>query len=476
MPYVRRQGNQIVIVHGERNKETGTVEQRSLFTLYSKAEASAAIGDSGANHARYFENLLEMANPQLSFNWPKLKGEIRTLLTVLPDIYPLQKARVEEGLEPAINELTKRIVATSPDYSKAAAATLKKHEQELATLAQLIEIRLNQARNHVSAPDLDGEPDGFLWRCETEKNRIPLDIEEFTAHLYENGNYDELKAICSLLTRCFPEWAEGLNRLGLVALKENEPKGAVKHFREAAKQGRGYFGRRIAKSDYWLDINTRPYIRALQNLALSLNMAGQWREALAICDQLEKECGDASSVQAHAHRASAYLNLLEWDNACHSALKIAAVSPDEGFIAGFALFELGRHLEAIEWFLHAALNSPRIAYLLIDKKDTTPKTAQAIDEHNAGVDMCRALPRFFRMQSKNSQKLFKKLIDNKATADLILEVKQRQSNHYDSVQRGDHKGNLLRWNEMRELKFARKQGRKIAEELGFDATVKPGKK
>jgi tetratricopeptide (TPR) repeat protein len=472
MPYVRRHGNQIAIVHGERNKVSGSVEQRCLFTLYSKAEANAALGDSGAEDARYFEDLLAMANPQLNFNWPKLKGEIRSLLPALPDIYPLQKARIEEGLEPAIDELTRRIVATSPDYSKAAAATLKKHELELSTLAQLIDIRLSQARNQPSSVSLDEEPNGFLWRCEVEKNRMPLDIEEFTAHLYEHGNYDQLKAICMLLTRCFPEWAEGHNRLGLVALKEETPKEAVEHFREAAKQGRGYFARRIAKSDYWRDFNTRPYIRALKNLALSLNMAGQWREALAICDQLEKECGDAGSDAAYAHRAAAYLNLLEWENAAEAALTVAPVAPDEGFVAGFALFELGRHLEAIEWFLHAALNSPRTAYLLLDKKDTTPKTSEEIEDHNSGVEICHGLPQFFRMQSKHSKKFFKKLLDHKVSSDLLIEVRQRRFNHYDRSQAGARKENLTRWNEMIDVKFARKQGRKIAEDIGCDISTK----
>ena len=44
MPYVRKHGSQIAIVHGERDPETSQVQQRVLFTLYSRPEADAALG------------------------------------------------------------------------------------------------------------------------------------------------------------------------------------------------------------------------------------------------------------------------------------------------------------------------------------------------------------------------------------------------------------------------------------------------
>ena len=42
MAYVRRRGNQLAIVQGEREPGTGKVQQRILFTLYSKAEVLEA--------------------------------------------------------------------------------------------------------------------------------------------------------------------------------------------------------------------------------------------------------------------------------------------------------------------------------------------------------------------------------------------------------------------------------------------------
>src|SRR5262249_53341880 len=133
--------------------------------------------------------------------------------------------------------------------------------------------------------------DSSCWRFQVQSHTMPLDLEDFAADLYRNGNYDEARALFSLLTRVFPEYAEGYNYLGLLALKEGEPKKAVDYFRNTVKFGRNLFPRRVARSDYWSDISTRPYIRGLMNLALALNMARQFNDCLAVCDQLDKECG-----------------------------------------------------------------------------------------------------------------------------------------------------------------------------------------
>ncbi len=58
MAYVRQRGNQIAIVHGERDTEGGKVQQRILFTIYSKAEALKITGRKDKASARYFQDLL----------------------------------------------------------------------------------------------------------------------------------------------------------------------------------------------------------------------------------------------------------------------------------------------------------------------------------------------------------------------------------------------------------------------------------
>ena len=44
MAYIRRRGNQLLLVHGTRDKNTQKVYQEILFTIYSKREARAILG------------------------------------------------------------------------------------------------------------------------------------------------------------------------------------------------------------------------------------------------------------------------------------------------------------------------------------------------------------------------------------------------------------------------------------------------
>ena len=63
MAYVRRRGNQLAIVHGERQQGTGKVNQRILFTLYSKAEALEVLGRGANGGAWRLPQLLRATTP-----------------------------------------------------------------------------------------------------------------------------------------------------------------------------------------------------------------------------------------------------------------------------------------------------------------------------------------------------------------------------------------------------------------------------
>ena len=474
MPYIRTHGNQITIVHGERDKEAGKVQQRQLFTFYSKKEALAAIGEEGSSSEEYFQFLLREANPQLTFNWPDLKEEIKNRLDVLPDIYPVKAARTIDMLDSKVDEITKQLVMTDPRTEAGREAILTRRN-DLTTLSKLIEMRMQQARAYAdSSYNPFTMEDKFCWQYEIQRNEVPDDIEEFADDIYRAGDYAHAKPLFALLTRCFPNWAEGHNYMGLMALKEQKPKEAVEHFKNTVKFGRGLFPKRIAKNDYWMDISTRPYMRGLINLALAQNTAGQYRDALATCDKLEKECGTRKADSAYAHRAVAYLNLQEWQNALDAAMKIADSAPDEGFVSGFALFELGRQTEAVQWFLHAALNSPRSAYHLIGKSEAKPKSSREIEDHNAGLELAWAITRFFKLQSKQSDKFFKKLIEDEAVQALLNEAKLCAANHSARAYKGDSRTNLERWNELQELGFAQRAGKEISKGLGLDRSKNLG--
>ena len=460
MPFVRAHGNQIAIVHGERDKTSGKVQQRSLFTFYSKAEVAAAVGDRKAEDATYFERLLETANPQLSFDWIELKKEIRKHSESLPEIYPLRKIRSEDNFESALLEFTRQIAIIDPLRFAAGRETMSKYREDLAVLQDLIAMRLADLDVYdekMQSPfKLD---DNFCWRYEIQSHSMPLDLEEYASEVYRNRDYGEAKSLYRLLTRVFPDFAEGYNKLGLVALTENEPKEAVKFFRNAAKYGRTLFPRRMHKAHYWLDYSTRPYMRGLMNLALALNASGEFEESLQVCDQLEKECGESGKETAFAHRSAAYLNLQRWQEAADSALEISQSAPSEGFCAAYALFELGRLNDAMTWYLYAALSNPHTAWMLNDQKKPKPVTHREIEDHNGGIELYRLLPRFFESRSKESTKFFKKLIANEVVKSLLLEAVECQRKHFDG--KGNSSKNLARWNELMTFGFAEKLSKSI---------------
>jgi len=289
-------------------------------------------------------------------------------------------------------------------------------------------------------------------------------MEEFAGGLYRAGNYDQAKALFLLLTRCFPQYAEGYNYLGLIALNENEPKEAVTYFRDTVKFGRNLFPQKLAKSHYWGDLSTRPYMRGLMNLALALNMAGRFKESLSVSDQLIKECGRRKEDSGWAHKAAAYLNLQDWHNAVECALKLVEFSPDEGFILGYALFELGSYQDCLVWFLHASLNGPHTAHLLTDKSKPRPRTFGEVEDHNSGITQARSLPRFFQLQSKASRKFFNKFMENLEVKQLLAEVVRCDQTHSDRQANSD-RTYFDRWLELKSLGFARKTARSLMDEL-----------
>jgi hypothetical protein len=94
MAYVRRRGNQVAIVHGERDPETGQVDQRILFTLYSKAEILEALGRGADGRRERFQRLLEGEHPGICFNWRAIRKALAENKEFLPDLYEYKTTRV----------------------------------------------------------------------------------------------------------------------------------------------------------------------------------------------------------------------------------------------------------------------------------------------------------------------------------------------------------------------------------------------
>jgi tetratricopeptide (TPR) repeat protein len=419
MAYVRRRGNQLAIVHGEREPRSGSVQQRVLFTLYSRAEALDVLGRGAKGAAEAFRDLLQRQHPDLTFNWKKIRSAIEGLLDVLPDVYEYRSHRLRARFRDNLRAFARQLILADPQDLVSAADVIQEHRYELEYLRELIDWRLRTRDQTESAWNADNP---FYWRFALRGRQVPPDTEEHAASLYERGDYDRAEAVFRLLVDCFDGYAEGHNYLGLIALQQEKLDDAIEHFRTTIVLGRKLFPARIARSRYWRDHATRPYMRGLRNLALALNEAGRFAETLAICDQLGKECDDA--ITAAWQRAAVYLNTGQWTRAAEAARRTLALDAGDSFLAAFALFELGEHEAALELFLYGALNYPRAARMLAgDKARRVPAVTSAEEarDHNTGVSLLRALHAFFRGQSRASRRFFRDLVRDARVARLLDE-------------------------------------------------------
>jgi tetratricopeptide (TPR) repeat protein len=461
MPYVRKHGKQLTIVHGERDPGTRKVEQRKLFTLYSREEALEALGRDGTQGNHYFRRLLEHRYPGIAFDWKKIEAGIREQLDVLPGCYPHREKRLQESFRDDIRVFARRLMVTDPESHFASAQVLQEHRHELEYLRDLISRRLKACPKKPRESDHNGD-NGFLWHYELLHGGVPVEEEEHIQGIRQRGRLDRAAAGFRLLTECFENYAEGYNYLGTIAMDGGDLEGAISQFRRTIEVGRRLFPRRLRKGAYWSELRTRPYIRGLSNLALALNLTGQYEEALQVCDQLDNECNDA--VTAAVHRAAIHLNLGRWREAADAALRVNRLFPEESLTAALALRELGDDAEALIWFLHGALSFPRTARMLVDRHNPLPQSSEDERDDDTGIDLIKSILPYLSTRLSHQRQLFEAILDTPAVDALLDEtqhVVRRRSHQHTSRRQPPQREAFDRMLEMRTPEYARAQAREL---------------
>ena len=202
-------------------------------------------------------------------------------------------------------------------------------------------------------------------------------------------------------------------------------------------------------------------MRGLQNLASTLNEAGRFPEALAVCDRLADECGD--EVTATWHRAAVYLNTRQWERAAAAAQRTLGLDPAGGFLAAFACVELGQRDQALGAFLHAALHHPRAARMLAGEKTRGKRTAASRDEageYNTGVSLLRGLHAYLRDQSRASRRFFRDVVRDARVMRLLDESATVVSRWHEQHRTGEREA-FDRMQRMRSLDFATTEAAKL---------------
>lgn len=460
MAYVRRRGNQVLIVHGERDREAGKVEQRVLFTLYSKAEAREALAQLGRPGGGSFGHLLEQAHPDVRLDWARTRKGIQDLLGVLPDEYDTKEERVRSRFREGLASFARQLMLADPQHLLTSARLIQEHRLELEWLGDLIRWRVELSDQEETQWNRD---DPFHWRFHIRSREVPPDVEEMAAGLWERRELDRGEAVFRLIVECFDGYADGFNYLGLIALERGRLDEAIAHFQKTMELGRRLFPKRIARSLYWRDDRTRPFMRGMRNLALALNRAGRWDEALTVCDRLEQECGDR--ITAMAHRGAVWMNTGRWAEAAGAALYLRGIHPSESLVAAFAQLEAGRAREALVSFLHGALNQPRAARLLVGRRTRRPASSGEARDHDAGVDLFQQLHAYFHARARRSQRFFSRALALPGVASLLAEVEDLARRWFGHPQA--ERAIFERVNRIKTLDFARERAAEIAAALGL---------
>ncbi len=448
MAYVRIRGSQLAIVRGVRSPETKKVEQEILFTIYSKGEAMAALGKGADGDAARFQSLVEHAHPDVRFNWKAISRAIAENLEVLPETYDYRSTRLRAAFRRELLAFTRQLVLAVPLDSAAARLLVDEQREALEYLRELIGRRLD------SPPQAESEwtaDNAWYWRFAARPAEVPSDVEEHAAGLYEQQEYHRATVAFRLLTEAFPDYAEGHNYLGLIALDQQRPDEAVGHFERTIEVGRRLLPRRLPRSGWWRDDRTRPFMRGLRNLALALVQAKRYEEALVTCDRLVTECDDA--ITAAAHRASAYLDTGRWREALDAARYIHQISPGESLLAAFAAFELGREGEARVLFLHAVLNKPRTVGGLLGARFVRPRDREEAVDHNDGILLARTLDDFLRRRRPASRRFFGGLWEHPKVKDL-LDESALVTARWQADRQGRDRSAFDRMQELRSWEFA----------------------
>ncbi len=358
---------------------------------------------------------------------------------------------------------TRQLIVADPQDLLSAARLVQEHRHELEYLAGLIQWRLklrDQKENHWNTDN------AFFWRFALRGRDVPPDTEQQAAGFYERGEYERGEAVFRLLVDCFDGYAEGYNYLGLIALEQRRLDDAIVLFQKAIELGRKLFPARISKRRYWSDHATRPYLRGLRNLAMTLNEAGRFDEALALCNRLDDECGDG--ITATWHRAIVFLNTKQWQQAAEAAERLIGLYPEANLIVAFALFELGQRGEVLSAFLHGALNEPRTVRMLLDERLPAPKSYDESRDHNAGVSLLRALHAYLQYQSRTSKRFFRALLRDPRVDGLLDEVTAVASRRKEQHRTEERKA-FDRMISMRSIEFAKVQAHELR-----DHAVAPG--
>jgi tetratricopeptide (TPR) repeat protein len=340
-----------------------------------------------------------------------------------------------------------------------AAELIAAHRMELEYVRDLIDWRLAVCDQE---PNEWNGDNAFFWRHRLQPDDVPPEVIEKMAALFVEGDLDRVEALARLFIDCYDGYAEGHNYLGLVAQERGDPEEAIERFQGAMTEGRKLFPKRLAKKHYWIDHDTRPYMRAMRNLAVALMRLDRYDQALEVCERMERECGDTDA--ATTFRAHIYLNMGRWSDAQREAESLVGIWPEHAYVAAFAALEQGDRDDALRWFLYGALNCPRTGRILLGQRTSRPNGYEEVSDHNTGVQELENLESYLARQPRSSRAFFKAILKAPTTREILSEaeeVVQRRGEQHPTGERDA----FDRMMHMRSIEFAHEGAERVRPEV-----------
>lgn len=401
MAYIRTKGKQLLLVHGIRNAETSAVEQQTLFTFYTRAEVEAALGQ----HQKLFRDLVELAQPTLRFDWPTIDETLKANLAHLPNSSPEKSNTAAIEFEQALVEFARVTWELNPYDLDSAAQLIQRHKLQLTLIGQRLQHLLQAKPRQVSEYSADTPS---LWHQAARTRQLPLNGWEQLDELWDRGQYAQAEALAGLLVAAFPQFADGHNYQGLAAMERDDFAAALAHFQRAESVGRKQFPAKIAKSEYWSNHDTRPFLRALMHQVSVYNRMELYDKALEFCDRLQHRY--AQDIFGEALRVPVLLNAGDWPQAARYALNLRIIYPENALLFALAAYQMGDLADAEAHFILAAQMQPSAAEILFGGRLPKGLPSDAHD-HNNGVAMYREL-KAYRRQHPKTMKFFKTLMNH----------------------------------------------------------------
>jgi tetratricopeptide (TPR) repeat protein len=416
MAYVRKRGNQLSIVQGERDPESGNVCQRILFTLYSKKEAFAALDDGQSG---LLQGLLECEYPEIRFPWKRIWWSVARNMDVLPEEYEYRETEMVKRFRSDLCAFTRQLVLNDPQWLFPSAELLQQHRFELEYLIELIGWRLKLCD---AKPDEFNRDNEFYWRFRLRGREVPTDTEEGISALYDRGDLDRTEAVVRLMVDTFEDDAESHNYLGMIALKRGNLDEAARRFTMMMELSRKRLPRRLTPRVFGHNHHGKPYRRGLSNLVLTLNRMGQYDKALAHADKLERVCGDDAG--AAYYQALIHLNRGAWEDAANAARHVRNLWQETSLVAALAYFEMGRSEESVADFLHGACNHPLAALLIAGRRPKKPTTRDEDRDWDVGTALLENAGAYLSQRGSRVRRFFGSLITNPGIAKLLSDIEE----------------------------------------------------